>query len=247
MLLVTINYRAARRPSLILFSLLYMRALIIEDDQEANTFLQINLQTDFTVDSAFDGEIGAQLACENVYDLIVLDNALPKKDGPEVCCEIREAEKNVPILVVSIKNDPQEKTMLLDLGADDYMTKPFVLSELRSRIRALLRRTQTTPESILSIDNVTLDTRRHIVLRNEKTIPLTRKEFMLLRYLLTHKDEVLSRDLLLENVWGAEAKPLSSTVEAHISTLRKKIDTKKEKKLIHTISGSGYVLSTHQY
>ena len=224
-----------------------MRALVIEDDAKTNEYLRTNLQTDFVVDTAFDGEEGVRLACLNAYDIIVLDNALPKKDGPEVCRDIRAAEKNVPILVVSVKDDPHDKVMLLDLGADDYLTKPFMILELRSRVQALLRRPQNLQEEVLTVGTLTLDVRRRIVVRNERYITLTHKEFMLLHYLIVHQDEVISREVLFESVWGVESNPFSNTVEAHISTLRKKIDTKKEKKLIHTVSGSGYVLSTHQY
>ncbi len=218
-----------------------MRALIVEDEKQILNFLKKSLQAEhFAVDTAEDGEKGSFLARTNDYDLILLDNIMPKKTGQEVCEEIRSEGINIPILVLSVKSEITTKVDLLNAGADDYMTKPFSLDELMARIKALLRRPKEIESEILKIDGLTLDTSKHIVKQGDKDIYLTRKEFTLLKYLMRNQGIVLSRSMIMEHVWDMSVDPFSNTIESHINSLRKKINIKGKKKLIHTVPGRGY-------
>ena len=218
-----------------------MRILIVEDEKEIRNFLKKSLESEcFVVDTAEDGERGSYLARTNDYDLITLDNIMPKKSGVEVCREIRKDGKNAPILILSVKSETTTKVDLLNAGADDYLTKPFSLDELIARIKALLRRPQEVENELLKIDDLTIDTAKQIVKRGNKEIYLTRKEFTLLKYLLKNKSFVLSRNMIMEHVWDMSADPFSNTIESHILSLRKKIDHGHKTKLIQTIPGRGY-------
>ncbi len=218
-----------------------MRILLVEDEPQIINFLKSSLEAElFAVDIAEDGEKGSYFARTNDYDLIVLDNILPKKTGLEVCKEIRASKKATPIIVLSVKAEPITKAQLLNAGADDYLSKPFSLEELIARIRALLRRPQHIDSEILTIDDLVLDTKKCLVERGNKEIYLTRKEFMLLEYLLKNKGIVLSRGMIMEHVWDMSMDPFSNTIESHILSLRHKIDLPGKKKLIHTIPGRGY-------
>jgi two-component system copper resistance phosphate regulon response regulator CusR len=217
-----------------------MRILIIEDDKEVSQFLKMSLEAEsFIVDVAPDGEKGSYVArCEN-YDLILLDYLLPKKDGFEVCQELRKNGITAPIIMVSVKKETPLKVGLLNLGADDYITKPFLFDELLARIRAVLRRQPTLKPTILTIGDLTLEPAAQRTIKGRKEVYLTRKEFILLEYLLENRGKVVSRGMILEHVWNRESDPFSNTIEAHILNLRKKIDSGK-KKLIHTVPGRGY-------
>lgn len=218
-----------------------MRLLLVEDEQDIVQFLEPCLKAEcFAVDVATDGEQGSFYARTNHYDLVILDNMLPKKNGYDVCKDIRQAGKTMPILMLSVVSDTTKKVELLTLGADDYLTKPFALSELVARIRALLRRPQKTEHEILRFSGITLDTQKHTVTKNNKPVYLTKKEFMLLEYLMKKRGTVLSRAMIMDHVWDIHADPFSNTIEAHIVSLRKKVDQKG--KLIHTIPGVGYKL-----
>lgn len=220
-----------------------MRILIIEDDPDIRPSLRAGLEAEgFTVDDASDGEQGSYLARTNEYDLIVLDNALPKKDGCTVCTDIRTVGKNTPIIMLSVMADPQEKIRLLNAGADDYMAKPFSFRELLARIRALLRRPRALEPDVLRIDDLVVDIRKQKVMRGNAEVYLTRKEFSLLEYLMRQKGVVVSRGQIMEHVWNAESDPFSNTIEAHILNIRKKVDTSKKHKLIHTVPGRGYMI-----
>ena len=204
-----------------------MRILVIEDEEGIAKFLKAGLESEyFAVDLAEDGEKGSYLAKTNDYDMIILDNMLPKKNGAEVCQEIRATGKNTPIIMLSARGEMGIKVELLNKGADDYMTKPFSLEELLARIRALLRRPHYVSSEVLTIDDLVMDTKRHTVKRGEKEIYLTRKEFMLLEYLLKHRDSVVSRGMIMEHVWDMNADPFSNTIESHILNVRKKISAK---------------------
>lgn len=221
-----------------------MRILVIEDEEGIAKFLKAGLESEyFAVDLAEDGEKGSYLAKTNDYDMIILDNMLPKKNGAEVCQEIRATGKNTPIIMLSARGEMGIKVELLNKGADDYMTKPFSLEELLARIRALLRRPHYVSSEVLTIDDLVMDTKRHTVKRGEKEIYLTRKEFMLLEYLLKHRDSVVSRGMIMEHVWDMNADPFSNTIESHILNVRKKISAKGKKNLIHTLPGVGYKIS----
>ncbi len=217
-----------------------MRILIIEDDKEIAEFLKTSLETEsFVVDVFHDGERGSFIARTEEYDLIILDHILPRKDGFQICQEVRQNGKMIPILMLSVKTEVPLKVGLLNLGADDYMTKPFVFDELLARIRVLLRRPVAYKPSQLKIDDLVLDPSAQRVTRGRKEIYLTRKEFILLQYMMQNRGRVLSRGMILEHVWNRETDPFSNTIEAHILNLRKKVDI-SSKKLIHTVSGRGY-------
>ncbi len=194
----------------------------------------------FSVDVAEDGEKGSFLARTNEYDLIILNNVLPKKSGLEVCREIRAAGKTVPILMLSEKQEPATKAQLLDAGADDYLGKPYSLEERLARIRALLRRPKQMTGDVLKADDLTLNTKAHTVYRAKKEIHLSPREFSLLEYLLRNKGAVLSRGMILEHVWNMDIDPFSNTIESHIVSLRRKIDSHGKRKLIQTVPGVGY-------
>lgn len=223
-----------------------MRALIIEDEEAVRQMLAENLRSQcFAVDTASDGIEGSYLARTNTYDIIILDNMLPEKSGITVCQEIRRVGLTVPILILSALSDTWRKVDLLNSGADDYMIKPFSIDELMARIRALMRRPSQLEGDTLAIDDLTLNTKQQSVKRGGIGIYLTRKEFMLLEYLLRNKGHVLSRGMIMEHVWDMTNDPFSNTIESHILSLRKKVDTRPERKLIYTVSGRGYKIDTN--
>lgn len=218
-----------------------MRVLIVEDEIKIINFIKAGFEAEsFSVDFAEDGKEGSYMARTNDYDIIVLDNMLSEKTGLEVCSEIRMAGKTTPILVLSVRTRPEDKVELLNAGADDYLNKPFSFDELLARIRALLRRPHQLVGDVLKVDDITLDVKKHQVWRGKQEICLTRKEFALLEYLMRNKDTMLSRSMILEHVWDMSVDLFSNTIEAHILSLRKKIDRPGKKKLIKTIPGSGY-------
>lgn len=218
-----------------------MKVLIVEDEKGISKFLKKSLETEcFTIDLAEDGEKGAEVAIGNKYDIIILDNVLPKKMGNVVCREIRQAGIVTPIIMLSVKSETATKVDLLNAGADDYLTKPFSLEELLARIRALLRRPKYIAEEIIKIHDLEIDKKKHVIRRGGKEIYLTRKEFMLLEYLIKHQGIVLSRGMILEHVWDMNADPFSNTIESHILSLRRKINANDKKNFIKTIPGIGY-------
>lgn len=218
-----------------------MRILLIEDDKNLAESLKVSLESEcFIVDIAEDGEQGAYCARLNDYDLMILDNMLPKKGGIEVCKEIRGCGKTLPIIMLSVKSDTSSKTELLNAGADDYLTKPFSFDELLARIRAIMRRPKQIESDVIQVDNLILDGNKHSAIRGDKEVYLTRKEFILLKHLMKNRGAVLSRAAIMENVWNMDADPFSNTIESHIVNLRKKIDFGKHKKLIATVPGRGY-------
>lgn len=217
-----------------------MRILIIDDDELLCETLRVSLQSEnYTVDIAYDGDAGSFMARTNDYDLIIVDGILPKRSGLKVCEEIRGAGKTVPILMLSIQNAIPNKVAVFDRGADDYLTKPFSYEELRARIKALLRRQKPMSIPIITVDDLTIDSNKQRVWKAGKEAHLTKKEFSLLEYLMKNAYNVVSRGMIMEHVWNAEADPFSNTIESHILNLRKKVDTGKTK-LIHNVPGRGY-------
>jgi DNA-binding response OmpR family regulator len=218
-----------------------MRILIIEDDKDFRDILKASLEAEsFVIDTANDGESGSYIARTNQYNLIITDYMLPKKNGEQMCREIRKAGIMTPILVMSVQSDSVEKVKLLEAGADDYICKPFAFTELVARIRTILRRPYTISNPTLTIDDLTIDTGAQEVFESGNKIYLTRKEYMLLECMTRKSGKVLTRAEIMEEVWEHDADPFSNTIEAHIRNLRKKIE--KKKKYIHTVPGRGYKL-----
>lgn len=219
-----------------------MRALIVEDEEQLAVTLKKSFEEElFVVDIAKDGKEGSYMARTNNYDLIILDNMLPYKNGLEVCTDIRKENRETPILVLSVKPEVTTKVELLNAGADDYMIKPFSFEELLARARALMRRPTGGRGDILKMGDMVLDKKRHIVKNKERELSLTKKEFMLLQYFMMNPGIVLSRGMIMEHVWDMSADPFSNTIEAHVRSLRKKLGNSGL--LIRTILGRGYKMS----
>jgi two-component system copper resistance phosphate regulon response regulator CusR len=219
-----------------------MRLLLIEDDAEIVRSLSIALKTaGYAVDSASDGERGYFLAGTNPYDLIILDYNLPKLNGREVIKKIREEQLSTPILMITIRTELTDKVDLLTLGADDYLSKPFALSELLARVKAILRRPRARQAAIIKVGDLEMDPDKFLVTKGGKRISLSSKEFSLLEFLMTNQGLILSRQTIMEHVWDENADPFSNTIEVHIASLRKKLETAKHK-LIFTFPNRGYKL-----
>jgi two-component system OmpR family response regulator len=213
-----------------------MRALIVDDQEDLRETISRHLRSEcFAVDTASTGTEGSYLARTNDYDILILDNLLPGKNGQQVCEEIRETGCTVPILMLSVLGDAKEKAALINSGADDYMNKPFSLDELMARVRALMRRPQKIEPEILTLGDLTIE-------RGNKHIYLTRKEFMLLEYLLRNIGSVMSRGMIMEHVWDMSSDPFSNTIESHVLSLRKKIGDTAENRIIKTVPGRGYII-----
>jgi len=220
-----------------------MKILIIEDDLEISTYIKNSLVEDsFTVDTAKNASNGSFMARTNFYDVIIVDYALPDSDGILLCSELRESGVETPIIFLTNNKEMRKRIIALEKGADDYMTKPFAIEELRARLLALARRPKHVEDPILIIDDLVLDTNRRTVRRGSTQIYLTRKTYNLLEYLMRNKDTVLSRGVIMEYVWNSEGDPFSNTVEAHILSLRKKINIAGKKNLLRNIPGRGYIM-----
>jgi DNA-binding response OmpR family regulator len=217
-----------------------MRMLIVEDESEIGEYLKKNFEKEgFNVDMAVDGEDGSYLARTNEYEIIILDHILPKKTGLTIVEEVRAQQKSVPIIMLSVEGAIPNKIHCFKAGADDYVTKPFSFQELNARIKALVRRPYTIKSTTYTIDDMLVDIDKQEVTRNGKALPFTRKEFLLLECLAKENGRVLSRGVLMENVWNMNVDPFSNTLETHILNLRKKIG-KKGKRIIKTVAGRGY-------
>lgn len=220
-----------------------MRILIAEGNDETRVLLSSYLEQEcFAVDTVSNGKEVASLIEINEYDILLLDCILPEKDGVEICKEIRQRGKVLPILILSTITDCTNKIILLNAGADDYITKPFSLPEVCARIRALLRRPYIIVPTVITVAHITIDSGRQKVFCEGNEVYLTRKEFILLEYLARNEGQVLSRGMIMEHVWNMESDPFSNTIEAHIFNLRKKI-AQQGTEIIHTIPGRGYCLS----
>jgi heavy metal response regulator len=221
-----------------------MRILIVEDKKRVAEFLRKGFQAEmFAVDIAPNGERGSYLARTEQYDAIILDVMLPGMSGIDLLKDIRGAKINTPVLVLSAKSDLEDRIEGLNMGADDYLPKPFAFSEALARVRALVRRTVGTElTSILQIADLKIDLHQRRVRRAGKSIPLTNKEYEVLEYLLRNKGRVLSRVILTEHVWNMNFDSDTNIVDVVINRLRRKIDDSFSHKLIHTIRGAGYVL-----
>jgi len=223
-----------------------MRILVVEDEHRIAHSLQKGLEQErFAVDVAYTGNEGYDLASTEDYDVIILDVMLPGMDGMSICSELRKNKIHTPILLLTAKSQIGEKVNGLNLGADDYLTKPFSFDELLARVRALLRRKGTTVNTTLIIDNLTMDVAKFEVNRAGVPISLTSKEFSLLEFLLNKKNQIVTKDQIIQHVWNFDADVLPNTVEVYVKKLRDKIDVafREKKQLIKTVRGFGYKLS----
>lgn len=217
-----------------------MKILIIEDNISVRNVLKMSLEAEnYIIDDVGDGDQGSYFARVNKYNLIILDNILPKKMGNQVCREIRDAGVQTPVLLLSAKSDVKSKIDLLDLGADDYITKPFSFEELKARIKALTRRPKIIRPSILKLGNLSIDSNNFEVKKNDRRIYLTRKEFTLLNLLIENMGKVVSRGTIMEFVWDSNVDPFSNTIETHIRNIRRKLGD-RNKRLISNVPGRGY-------
>ncbi|HVC36541.1 MAG TPA: response regulator transcription factor [Candidatus Dormibacteraeota bacterium] len=221
-----------------------MRILVVEDEHRIAQALKEGLeQESYAVDVSYDGEDGynSALQAEHDYDLIILDIMLPEMDGLEVCAQLRAAGKQMPILMLTAKDQDREVVLGLNTGADDYLLKPFSFEVLLARVRALMRRPPQSLGEKFAVGDLILDTNLHTVVRAGKTIKLSSKEYALLEYLMRNKDKVLSKNNIISHVWDFDSDILPNTVEAFIAYLRIKIDKPfLGPQLIHTVRGFGY-------
>ncbi len=220
------------------------KILVVEDDAAIRTGLAEALGREhYEVETAADGEEGFNKSKKKNVDLIILDLMLPVMNGEEVCRSLREEGINTPILILTSKKEETSKVLGLELGADDYVTKPFSLPELLARIKAILRRQKRETEKVdeFKFGNVKLDFRRHEATRKGKAVALSEREFKVLKYLVEHRGEVVTRDMLLDEVWGYESFPTTRTVDNYILSIRHKIeDNPSRPKYILTVHTSGY-------
>jgi two-component system, OmpR family, copper resistance phosphate regulon response regulator CusR len=220
-----------------------MRILVVEDEPKVARFLERGLrQQAHAVDLAFDGEDGLRLAFENDYDVVVLDVMLPGRDGFSVLTELRTAQKAVRVLMLTARDEVGDRVRGLDLGADDYLVKPFDFDEFLARIRALIRRAASEGQTTLRCADLELDTRTRQVRRGGKPVQLTAKPFAILDLLLRRQGQVVSRTEISEHVWDQRFDPLGNVIDVTVHQLRDKVDKGFELRLIHTVRGVGYVL-----
>jgi len=220
-----------------------MRILLIEDNKALVKSLKKGLEEEtFAVDVAYDGEEGLFLAVNNPYDIIILDLMLPKLDGITLLRRLRHQKIQTHILILTARDAPEEKVKGLDVGADDYLTKPFHYDELLARLRALLRRQYQKKEPILSIGELKINTQSHQVWRNAQEIILQPKEYAVLEYLAYHQNEIVNRTQLWDHLYDWQDESTSNILDVYINHLRNKIDKDTRQKLILTIRGEGYML-----
>ena len=222
-----------------------MKILLVEDEPKTAQYIKKGLEENsYKVDTATDGHTGKSLALSNVYNLIITDVLLPKLDGREMCRQLREANIETPILMLTALGTTDEIVSGFELGADDYLVKPFEFKELLVRIRALLKRQakSVAEENILKFDDLKLDVNRRVVNRDGRNVVLTAKEFALLEYFLRNPGKVISRAELARNIWKVDFDTGTNMVEVYVNYLRKKIDRGFDRKIIHTQFGMGYIL-----
>ncbi|MBN8868067.1 MAG: response regulator transcription factor [Solirubrobacterales bacterium] len=218
------------------------RILLVEDDEEIVDVLRRTLRAEgYEVRTGEDGGSGLQVAAEFMPDLVVLDLGLPDMDGLEVCARLRE-ESEVPILMLTARAETDDRVTGLDSGADDYLVKPFERSELLARIRALLRRHPPRGSALLTVGDLRLNPDSQEAMRGDREVELTKREFELLEYLMRNQRLVISRERLLEEVWGYDPLDETNTIDVFISNLRRKLEEGGEPRILHTKRGAGYVI-----
>ena len=221
-----------------------MRILVVEDEKKVSAFIKRGLgQEGYAIDIASDGMEGQELAEANKYDAIILDIMLPKKSGLEVLKDIKDRGVEAPVLLLTARDTVEDRVSGLNLGADDYLTKPFAFEELVARVKALLRR-GGSGSSVLQYEDLSLDPMTRKATKGEEEIELTLKEYALLEYFLRNPERVLSRAIIAEHVWDQNFDSETNVVDVYINHLRNKVDIDDSKKLIHTVRGVGYVLKT---
>ncbi|WP_181704161.1 response regulator transcription factor [Chthonobacter albigriseus] len=222
-----------------------MRVLIIEDDREAASYLAKGLvEAGHSVDHAPDGDAGQQLAEAGGYDVLVVDRMLPKRDGLAIIEDLRRRQDRTPVLILSALGQVDDRVKGLRSGGDDYLTKPYAFSELLARVEVLARRNQpSSVETTYRVGDLSLDRLTHTVSRGNQEIPLQPREFRLLEYMMQHAGQVVTRTMLLENVWDYHFDPQTNVIDVHVSRLRAKIDKGFERQLLQTIRGAGYMIS----
>jgi len=221
-----------------------MRVLVVEDERKVASFIRQGLEEEgHTVEVAADGLAALDLVLEPpAYDLVVLDVMLPRLDGFSVLTKLRERRVPTPVLLLTARDSVSDKVAGLDLGADDYLTKPFAFDEFLARVRALLRRGQTSTPPVLRVADLTLDPARREVRRGGRTVSLTTREYALLEYFMRNAGRVLTRPMIAEHVWGLDFDAESNIIDVYIGYLRRKIDGEGQPSLLHTVRGAGYVL-----
>jgi DNA-binding response OmpR family regulator len=221
-----------------------MRVLLVEDDARIAHFVAKGLREQtYAVDVATTGEEALYQTAINTYDLVVLDVMIPEPNGFAVCKELRQAGQRMPILLLTARDAVEDRIEGLDRGADDYLTKPFEFRELLARLRALLRRPSGLQPSILAVADLVVNTAGQTVSRGGKPIPMTAKEYALVEFLARNAGRVVGRAEIAEHVWDEEFDPFSNLIEVYVNRVRRKIDGKDAKPLLHTRRGAGYVLS----
>lgn len=221
-----------------------MRILVVEDQKDIQNFIRKTLESErYVIDVVDDGEKGVWQAKINPYDLIILDYMMPKKNGIEVAKELRAAQIQAPIIMLTVVASVANKVKALNIGVDDYLTKPFHTEELIARVRALLRRKKEMRSTgKIKVGELELNPAKFEVVRRDKKISLSRKEYVLLEYFMHNPNRAISRTELLEHVWDTNADPLTNTVDVHVRFLRNKIDKGFSRPLLKTVHGVGYIL-----
>jgi two-component system copper resistance phosphate regulon response regulator CusR len=220
-----------------------MRILVVEDEVKTAAYLRKGLsESGYVVDCAVDGEEGLHLAQTSTYDLVILDVMLPRRDGWSVIAELRRAGKQTPVLFLTARDQVHDRVKGLELGADDYLVKPFAFSELLARMHSVLRRGPSRPMETLKLADLEIDFPRRKVMRAGKRVDLTAKEFDLLSLLARRAGEILSRTIIAEQIWDMNFDSDTNVVDVAVRRLRQKIDEPFAKKLVHTVRGVGYVL-----
>ena len=221
-----------------------MRILLVEDDPRIARFVAKGLREHaFAVDLAGNGDEALYKSSINDYDAMILDVMMPGRDGFSVCRELRATGSMVPVIMLTARDTVQDRITGLDIGADDYLTKPFAVTELLARLRALMRRGHVVRPGTIQIADLLLDTRAQRATRAERELELTSKEYALLEYLAREQGRVVSRAEIAEHVWDENFDPLTNLIDVHINRLRRKVDNGFSTKLIHTRRGAGYMLA----
>jgi len=218
-----------------------MRMLIVEDDEALSNFLRKSFEAvRYETDVAADGDRAREMVQQNDYNVVILDLGLPKADGLEILQHIRARNSTLPVVALTARKEIEERVKTLDLGADDYVLKPFAFAELSARVRAVLRRAHPPSVQVLRVEDLELNRVERRVTRAGKEIDLTPKETALLEYLMQNEGRSVTRAMIIENVWKMHTEAVTNVIDVYINYLRKKIDEGYETKLIHTVRGSGY-------